>query len=1025
LEEVVAVAASAVSVDAVRQTLDTIIGANEIRDIPLFGRNYLDLAALAPGVIVRDGQTVFPSKAAGYRAVGISGRSGIGTRVQIDGIDVTDPIGGSTVSNISSDAVHEFQLSRSSLDISSSMTSSGTVSIISKGGGNEIHGIGFWDYYNQDMGARLNYLASSQPFHRNRVGMTVGGPFEKNRIFWFANWERAYQEEQAINATPEFPQVNVSHGSPTGIRYAKGRLDWNASSSVRLFYSFQNDWNLATSGSPVSPLQGVNWSNVHTVALDVARQRSAHSFRFGYVNYDSRAQSDNPAVPFPLAPQGFPYLLTVGRFQAGPNTTAPQAQVHTFYQSSYNGSFFTGRHTLRYGINVNRVVYGGYAAISSTLQVSGTFSAATVAQVVARGGNVEDPLEYPLSSFNTGPSTGYFSLRAGQGFPHGAHFDTRTSWYAGDTFKATRRLTLNLGVRWEYDTGYFANDSRVKRDPALERWIPGASQVPVMRKDLFSPSAGIAYDPGGAGKTVIRGGFYMGFEPNIANNMTGDESSMLPPGLGPDSFSANFVAGPDGTPINVDGKHPNGVYTDLQGRRIGDVIGLVGQIHQALQAAYAKYPFDPAKGPSVFSLFKGSTGILFPGDQLKIPYSLQCNIGVQRQLKPGTVLSVDYVHNHGVGLPFTQLDYERRRDAATFNAAAARTQVAGVLGGKTVDQWIAANPGGTIGSFGLVNDTIWQGVTPDFLRAAFIAGGFSRYRALQISLRGSRRSAGVFREATYLVGYALSSSESTGEARNAETIVGSAIRDNNHPNSRDYFGPTPLDHTHVLSVAGTVATPGGFHISSLWSFQTPRSQLVSIPALGTAIAGDQAFFGTNLKGDGGSGGLSYETLVPGINAGQLGRSVKSFADLNRVIAAFNQTYAGTLTPYGQALVNAGLFTPAQLHALGAEVPTIPLAPLNNPNPWHNLFTTDLRLDRPIRVRERLRASPYVDFINLFNHAPADVYPLGAPGLLAARFGSLNFDYANAPAGRKASDLDAQRSRINATRKVQIGLRMEF
>ena len=417
---------------------------------------------------------------------------------------------------------------------------------------------------------------------------------------------------------------------------------------------------------------------------------------------------------------------------------------------------------------------------------------------------------------------------------------------------------------------------------------------------------------------------------------------MLPPGLGPDSFSANFVAGPDGTPINVDGKHPNGVYSDLQGRKIGDVIGLIGQVHQALQAAYAKYAFDPGKGPSVFSLFKGSTGIIFPGDQFKIPYSLQFNIGLQRQLKPGTVLSVDYVHNHGVGLPFTQLDYERRRDAATFNAAAARTQVAGVLGGKTVDQWIAANQGSTIGSFGLVNDTIWQGVTPDLLCGAFIAGGFTRYRAVQVSLRGSRRSAGVLGR-DLPGGVRASSSESTGEARNAETIVGSLIRDNNHPNSRDYFGPTPLDHTHILSVAGTVATPGGFHISTLWSFQTPRSQLVSIPALGTAIAGDQSFFGTNLKGDGGSSGTSYETLVPGINAGQLGRSVQSFSDLNRAIAAFNQTYAGTLTPYGQALVNAGLFTRAAAYVGRSPDST---GSLNNPNPWHNLLTTDLRLIVP-------------------------------------------------------------------------------
>lgn len=1023
LEQIFSTTAPAVAVDTARQTVDTVITEREIQNIPLFSRNFLDLAALAPGVMVRDGQSIFQGKTVGYRAVGIAGRSGIGTRVQIDGIDVTDAIGGSSVSNLSSDAVHEFQLSQSSLDISSPMASSGTVSIISKSGDNEIHGTGFFDYFNQDMGARLNYLASSAPFHRKRMGGTAGGPFTKNKVFWFGNWERTYQELQSINSAPEFPQVNVSQGSSTGIRYAKGRLDWNATSSVRLFYSFQHDWNLATGGSPVAPIRSVNWSNVHTVAMDVTRQRSTNSFRFGFVKYNSRIGSGDPAVPFPMTPQGFPYLLTVGRFSAGP--TPPQVQIQTYSQGSYNGSFFRGRHTLRYGMAVNRVVFGGYAAFSSNLTVTGSFSAATTAQVAARGGNIEDPLEYPLNTFNTGPSTGYFSLMAGQGFAHGARYDTRTSWYFGDTIKATRRLTLNLGVRWEWDSGYFPNDHRVSRDAALDRWIAGASQFPVMRKDAFSPSFGFAYDPTGSGKTAIRGGFYLGYEPNVANNATGDESSMLPPGLGPDSFSANFVAGPDGAPINVDGRHANGVYSDLQGMRIGDVIGLIGRIHQALQSAYAKYPFDASKGPSVFSLFKGSTGVLFPGDQFKIPYSLQFNIGLQRQIRPGTVVSVDYVHNHGVGLPFTQVDYERRRDAATFDAGAARAQVAGVLAGKTVDQWIAANPGKTIGAFGLINDAVWPGVTPDFLRAAFITGGFTRYEGVQVSLRGSRPKLGIFKDATYLLGYAFSRSESTGETRNAESLTGPAIRDNRNPNSRDYFGPTNLDHTHILSVTATMRTPGGFHMSWLWSFQTPRPAVVSIPQLTTAITGDQAFFGTNLKGDGGSTGTSYETLVPGINAGQLGRSVKSFSELNGAIQAFNQNYAGTLTPYGQALVTVGLFTAGQLSTLGAVVPTIPLAPLNNPNPWHNLLTTDLRVDHPLHIYERIYARPFVDFINLFNHAPPDVYPLGLAGLLAARFGSLNFDYANAPAGRKASDLDAQRSRINATRTIQVGVRVEF
>jgi hypothetical protein len=1025
VEETVMVTASAVAVDTVRQTVDTIITEKQIENIPLFSRNFLDLAQLAPGVVVRDGVNLDPTKTFAYRAVGISGRSGFGTRVEIDGIDVTDPVVGSTSANLSSDAVHEFELTRSSLDISGPMTSSGAVSIISRSGSNEIHGTGFWDYYNQDMGARLGYNTDVAPFHRNRAGVSAGGPFVKDRLFWFVNWERTYQQEQLIYAAPEFPQLNVTQPTDTGIRYAKGRLDWNLAPSIRLFYSFQHDWNLATGGGATSPFQNVNWGNTHTVALDVTRQRFTHSLRFGYVDYNNRIVSEELNVKFPQTPQGIPYLLGVGQFTAGPSNLAPQETLEGMYETSYNGSFFHGRHTLRYGMGVSRVDFA--SGSGGPLTVQGAFNAGVVAQIKAAGGNVQDPLEYPLATFSTSPAYGYLTLAPARGLPHGGHYDTRISWYAGDSIKASRRLTLNLGVRWEYDTGYFPNDRNVPRDPVLDRWIPGASKFPEMPKNLFSPSFGFAYDPAGLGKTVVRGGFYLAYEGDLGGNYFLDQAAMMPPGISPTAFDPSFVAGPDGKPINVDGKHPNGDYTDLVGQPIKNVIGLIGQLHQAVLAAYKNFPFDATKGPSTFSLTRGQIGPIFPGDQFKMPYSLQFNIGVQRELKPGTVVTADYVDNHGVGLPLMQVDYEGRRDASTFNATAARTQVNRVLAGKSVDEYLAANPSATIGAFGLINDTIWPGATPDFLSANFVAGGFTRYRALQIGLRGSRASLGPLRDASYLAGYALSRSESSSETQNAESIFGPYVRDNRHPNDPHYFGPTNLDHTHEFSLASTFVTPGGFRLSSLWTFLTPRSQIVGIPNISAATAGAQGFFATSLNGSGGPS-TPYLNLMPGIDAGQLGRSVKSFEDLNRIIQAFNQNYAGRLTPYGQALVDAGLFTKAQLQRLGAVMPAIPLAPVNNPNPWHNLFTTDLRLERPIplgRWRERLRVSPHADFINLFNHAPSDVYPVGAGALLGGRFGSLNFDYAHAPAGQQASDLTLQRGRLNPTRKVEIGVRVDF
>ena len=185
---------------------------------------------------------------------------------------------------------------------------------------------------------------------------------------------------------------------------------------------------------------------------------------------------------------------------------------------------------------------------------------------------------------------------------------------------------------------------------------------------------------------------------------------------------------------------------------------------------------------------------------------------------------------------------------------------------------------------------------------------------------------------------------------------------------------------------------------------------------------DEGFFGTDLNGDGGTGTTPRGDILPGIDAGQFGRAVKNFSDLNAIIQAFNSAYAGQLTEHGKALVAAGLFTEAQLKKLGAVVPAIPLVPANNPNPWHNYFTTDLRVDRPInlKVTEAAQFVPFVDFFNLFNHAPVGTY-----GGLTGRYGALNYDYANAPVGARAADLDITRGRIASGRRLQFGFRFNF
>jgi hypothetical protein len=231
-----------------------------------------------------------------------------------------------------------------------------------------------------------------------------------------------------------------------------------------------------------------------------------------------------------------------------------------------------------------------------------------------------------------------------------------------------------------------------------------------------------------------------------------------------------------------------------------------------------------------------------------------------------------------------------------------------------------------------------------------------------------------------------------------------------------------LDRTSNLTVSGLVRTWGGFNINTIWTFRTAAPISFTVPNFGGAISSTNGFFGTDLNGDGGTGTTPRGDVLPGINLGQFGRSVKSFKELNQIVTAFNSTYGGKLTPHGQALVKAGLFTEAQLVTLGAYIRPIPLVPESNPYPFHNLFTTDLRFSRPVRlgkVREGLEVEPFLEVFNLFNHSPVSTY-----GGLGTTYGSLNYNY-GATGNRPVTDLTVTRGRLNSTRLMQVGFRVTW
>jgi outer membrane receptor for ferrienterochelin and colicin len=1022
-----------VQVDISRQTVDGVIRAEQIEQLPLNARNFLDLARLEPGVTVMDGGEIDPTKVNAYRAVGVSGRGGTGTRVQIDGIDVTDETVGTTTSNLSNEAISEFQLSRSSLDMSTSLTSSGAVNIATRSGSNQYHGSGFFFWRDQRLAAKQGASDDTNaPFDRKQLGFNVGGPIIKDKLFFFGTAERFYQQEN-LHYDPAdfqfFPQMAGDVGQPRDNRLASARFDWNLSNSTRLFYRFNHSWDRSSGGSGQSPFQNVDWTNVHVVGADYTRARTTHSVRFGYVNFNNNISSQEFAE-FPFATNaGTQYFLDVGEYSLGPNGLAPQQTYQDNFQTKYDGSWVVGNHTLRYGGEINRIVLGGFANFAGPLSINGSFTSdpgGTRDQVIARGADPRDPLEYPLTSFSTGPANGFFTIPAAHGFPHGGNYNTRLAWYVGDSWKVRRNLTLNFGTRWEYDTAYFNKEEEDgARRPAILDLVHSPSlQSPKFPKNQFGPSFGFAWDPLGKGKTSIRGGFYLAYEMNIANNSFFNEFSLIPPGIGPDSYSTAGVFAPDGAPINVDGNHPKGNYSDLVDQPIKNVLPTIIRVHQALNAAYANYTFDPKKGDTLFEIAQGNTsGGIFPGD-FKIPYSMQFNIGVQHELWPGSVLSVDYVRNRGVGLPFFLRDYESRLDSTYLNADATRAKVASVLGGLTFDQWLAAAPAGTrrtISSFGLANDTFFTGKTPNLLRARIMTGGYSLYHALQIKWQTrTSKALWALKNVNFQFSYAYGESLATCGAGRAEFITNTC--DNRVINNETYFGGNTFNYPHNFSGGITFDTPGGFRLSTIVTALTNAPGSLNMPALG-GITGANALFTTDLNGDGGTGTTPRSDQFPGINLGQWGRDVNSMSQLNDLITQYNQNQAGKLTPAGQALVAAGIFTEDQMRRLSAVTPTIPTIPVTNPKPFgSNPLNFDIRFTRPIKIEDagfvkNLKIEPYLDVFNLFNHRGLSSY-----SGLGGGFGSLNFNYAT---NGRLDDLRDSRAFRFGPRILQFGFRVSF
>src|SRR5215472_10022498 len=238
----VTVEGTAVNVNIDQPTIQGVVTSTQIENLPINGRNFLDLAQLEPGVQIQDGGNFDPTKK-GFSSISFGGRFGRTARIEVDGLDISDETVGTTTQNISVGTIKEFQVSQSSLDLATELTSSGTVNITTRSGTNALHGDGFFNYRSDGTSAAIGDPAAQ--FNRKQYGINLGGPLMKDKLFAFGSGERTTQDLlAAASPVAPFDSLKSAFNAPFRDQEYLGRLDYNLTNNIRAFFKFGYEQNL-------------------------------------------------------------------------------------------------------------------------------------------------------------------------------------------------------------------------------------------------------------------------------------------------------------------------------------------------------------------------------------------------------------------------------------------------------------------------------------------------------------------------------------------------------------------------------------------------------------------------------------------------------------------------------------------------------------------------------------------------------------------------------------------------------------
>ena len=638
ISEQVVVTGAAPLVETSTAQLAGLVDDKKIRDLPLNGRSFTELAILQPGVV--------PARAAGRNLIVGQGQkiSVNGSRVNatsfiLDGTDINDSMGQSPGSVngfiLGVETIREFTTLLQTFSAEYGRASGGVVSAVTKSGTNELHGSLFEFHRNSALDAKNFYDRADEAkpsFKRNQFGFVAAGPVVKNKTFFVGSYEAMRNRQGTTTPLIKVPNAQMRQGIipvggtptnvgvnpairpyldlyplPNGVDNGDGTGNWN-----RVFKRVENenyflakiDHNFTESDSFLARYtyqEGTQLipSSFNFPSVDLDQNTRAqyvtveekHIFspnllnvaRFGF-NRSSLSSDDlvndsrfsDPRFAFEPGKPEIGDISITGMAIIGRSFNTPRIRFLNVFEYSDTLSLTRGRHSLKFGFNYKRYQQNHTQANNKR----GTYAFA----------NLRDFLENRPNNYS-GALIGFDDYVRGdrQHLP---------SLFIQDDFRLRPGLTLNLGLRWEAATANREVNGKTSAINVVTDTRPHAQspnyEVPLTN---FAPRVGFAWDPSGAGKMSIRGGF------GVFHQMVLEEVYLAARQLFP--------------------------FVDIFSTTTGTT-----------------FP-NPLLAPRS----QAATAIESVDQVFKTPYMLQYNLNVQRQLIPNLALLVGYVGSRGINLP--------------------------------------------------------------------------------------------------------------------------------------------------------------------------------------------------------------------------------------------------------------------------------------------------------------------------------------------------------------------------------------